>query len=60
MTDLDQKYRCPVCRDTCLDTLRPNPKMGIILDHCPECGGLWLRASEARPRRCVPDRGPLG
>ncbi|MFZ5449398.1 MAG: zf-TFIIB domain-containing protein [Thermodesulfobacteriota bacterium] len=35
---------CPRCQNELLET----SKQGVVLDHCPDCGGIWL------------DRGELG
>lgn len=33
---------CPLCAVA----LRPVERLGVEIDHCPECGGLWLDRGE--------------
>jgi uncharacterized protein len=33
---------CPLCGGT----LRPVERLGIELDHCSECGGIWMDQGE--------------
>ena len=33
---------CPRCQNELLETA----KHGVILDHCPSCGGIWLDRGE--------------
>ena len=33
---------CPRCQGELLETA----KQGVVLDHCPGCGGIWLDRGE--------------
>lgn len=33
---------CPGCKEELIETL----KHGVVIDHCPNCGGIWLDKGE--------------
>ena len=35
--------KCPVCRDA---DLLMTERMGVAIDYCPQCRGIWLDRSE--------------
>ena len=42
--DRERKLICPV--DSA--EMKKDITSGIIIDHCPECGGIWLDAGELK------------
>ena len=55
--------RCPLCAD---ETLEPHHRMGIEIDICPHCRGIWLDRGELdrlvaveAPGANAPARAPM-
>lgn len=40
------RYPCPVCLGVQMTTLRPDPALDLVLDHCERCGGIWFDEGE--------------
>ncbi len=56
--------RCPLCTD---QTLEPHHRMGIEIDICPRCRGIWLDRGELdrlvaveAPGAAAPAPAPIG
>jgi hypothetical protein len=37
-----EKMNCPRCEKEMIETT----KQGVVIDHCPSCGGIWLDKGE--------------
>lgn len=49
------RYPCPVCLGVQMTKLRPDAKLGLELDHCERCGGIWFDQGEVdQLRRSTP------
>ena len=43
---LDNKLMCPKCDGVELNRFNYASSTGVVLDKCPECGGIWLDKDE--------------
>lgn len=56
--------KCPVCKDA---SLLMTERMGVAIDYCPQCRGIWLDRGEldkllgkAEQAAAAPDQRPSG
>jgi Zn-finger nucleic acid-binding protein len=44
--NVDQRVRCPECKDTVMLRRFYSPLQVVEIDECPSCGGIWLDTGE--------------
>jgi Zn-finger nucleic acid-binding protein len=47
MAELETRWPCPVCLGVKLEKLAVGAD-GLVLDHCPRCGGMWFELGEVQ------------